>query len=485
MKKQLLLLLVLILLPMVARANEVEIDGIYYNLITKANSAEVIKPKDKSNGSVVIPESILFEGVSYTVTALDKYSFYACGFLTSITLPNTLKDIREFAFYGCRNLTDVKLSNSLTHIGEAAFMQCYALTTITIPNSVTKIDSYIFRECTNLKTITIPNSVTFIGGAAFDGCTSLTSINIPNSVNTIRDGTFYKCSALSSITIPDGVTSIGRDAFGECSALTSISLPNSLNYINENAFEGCSNLTSITIPQGVNYIGDFAFSKCTNLVDFYCYAETVPYTQSNTFRDSYIEYATLYVPSSALNSYIIKAPWSNFGKIVAIDSINIEEPKCCTPIISYGYGKLTFSCETENVEYNYEITDADIKKGNGTSVLLTATYNISVYATKTGYINSEAAKATLCWIDLQPQTEGVVNDVVNVPTRALLIKSEGRQLSVQGAEDGTPISVHTADGALAGSAVSRNGIAKINTNLQPESIAIVKVGVNIVKLVVK
>jgi len=49
------------------------------------------------------------------------------------------------------------------------------------------------------------------------------------------------------------------------------------------------------------------------------------------------------------------------------------------------------------VEYVYEIKDTDIKKGYDAKVSLSATYNISVYATKTGYENSDVATATLVW----------------------------------------------------------------------------------------
>lgn len=52
MKKQ-LLLLVMILLPLAASADAVKIDGIYYNLITKGNIAEVTSNPNKYTGSIV------------------------------------------------------------------------------------------------------------------------------------------------------------------------------------------------------------------------------------------------------------------------------------------------------------------------------------------------------------------------------------------------------------------------------------------------
>lgn len=134
------------------------------------------------------------------------------------------------------------------------------------------------------------------------------------------------------------------------------------------------------------------------------------------------------------------------------------------------------------MEFVTNITDADIKQHRGATISLTATYTISVYATKTDYENSDVATATLCWIGKEPQKDGIANSVMNIPSRALLIQNDGSQLTVEGADDGTLVSVYTTDGKLVGSAVSRNGAANVSTTLCPGSVAIVKVGEKAVKI---
>ena len=52
---------------------------------------------------------------------------------------------------------------------------------------------------------------------------------------------------------------------------------------------------------------------------------------------------------------------------------------------------MTFSCETEDVEYVYNITTEDVKNGIGSKVKLGGTYKVSVYAIKQGYKNSNVA----------------------------------------------------------------------------------------------
>ena len=438
MKKQ-LLLLAMILLPLVASADAVEINGIYYNLISKAKQAEVTSNPNKYTGSVVIPEKVTYESVEYSVTSL----------------------------------------------GEAAFKWCSGLTSITIPNSVTSIGNIAFQYCSGLTSITIPNSVTSIGGSAFSGCSGLTSITIPNSVTSIVYGAFYDCSGLTSVTIPNSVTSIGSSAFNGCSGLTSITIPNSVTSIGVDAFEYCSGLTSVTIGSGIKYIYSSAFASCPELTDVTCYAENVPNTDTQAFKDSYIEYANLHVPASAVNAYKAADPWKNFKSIVAIGGDTPETPKCEKPTISYENGQLKMSCATEGVEYVTDITDADIKKHYDATISLTATYNISVYAAKAGYLDSDIATATLCWIDASPKTEGITNGITNIPAQAVLIQSEGGSIKVQGVDEGTQVNVYGINGTQAGSAISQSGAATINTNLQPGSIAIVKIGQKSVKVVMK
>ena len=133
----------------------------------------------------------------------------------------------------------------------------------------------------------------------------------------------------------------------------------------------------------------------------------------------------------------------------------------------------------------YSITDTDIKAGSGNEVQLGVTYNISVYAAKAGYENSETATATLCWIDQQPKTEGITNGIANIPAQAVLIQSAGGSIRVQGVDEGTHVNVYGVNGTQAGSAISQSGAATINTNLQPGSVAIVKIGQKSVKVVIK
>ena len=401
----------------------------------------------------------------------------------STIIPNSVTSIGWNAFENCYNLKSIEIPNSVTSIGGSAFSYCSGLTSIEIPNSVTSIGWNTFYYCSGLTSVTIGNGVTSIGEGAFRDCSDLTSVVIGNSVTSIGDHAFSYCSRLTSIEIPNSVTSIEYGAFEYCLGLTSITIPNSVTSIGNYAFYGCSGLTSVTIGNGVTSIENYAFEDCKNLTDVYCLATDVPSTSSSAFDNSYPENITLHVPAEAINSYKTTSPWSSFGNIVALKEEIVETPKCVTPVIDYNNGKLTLECDTENAEIVTKITSNDINSFYGNTIELTVTYNISVYATASGYENSDTINATLCWIECDCNADDNTG-IIDIPAKAVLVTSNGGVLSISCQLDGAEVAVYTTDGVLIGTTTIDNGVATVATDLSKGTVAIVKIADKSIKVII-
>ena len=283
------------------------------------------------------------------------------------------------------------------------------------------------------------------------------------------------------------VTCIGYEAFLNCTNLTSVTIPNSVTYIGDYAFEYCSSLTSITIPSSVTYLGSFPFYGCKGITTVISKMENPCPLSSSCFSNNTFYDGTLYVPKGTIDKYKSTDYWNKFAFIEEGEPGSGTQPgekKCSIPSISYANKKLTFSCNTEGVEYHYTITDTDIKSAVASSVDLSATYEISVYATKSGFTNSDVATATLVWTDAvftetTPSTSSAKAIAESIP---MLISAQNGTITVRGEQNGLPLTVYTADGKMIGSATMKDGQASISTNLQRGEIAIVKVGSKSVKI---
>ena len=151
-------------------------------------------PCGRKAGSFAVPDG---------VKTIDENAFNSSGLLQTLSLPNSVIEIKDSAFYGCDQLQKITLSKNLKTIEGYAFMNCKALTSITIPNTVTSI-----------------------GDSAFCSCESLRKVTLSSALQTIARDTFEYCIALKSITIPKAVTSIEKNAFSNCYALKQIKILN-------------------------------------------------------------------------------------------------------------------------------------------------------------------------------------------------------------------------------------------------------------------
>lgn len=169
MKKTLILFSLLSLLTMTfAQNNSFGVvcctgQTLYYEVTSKDKpfTVKVVNPYSRQRpiGDVVIPETISYNGVAYSVTAIDNGAFFMNDELTSITIPSTVKTIGNDAFASCESLTSLYIPNSVESIGESAFGGCYSLTSLYIPNSVETIGCSAFRACVRIRFVVFESDV--------------------------------------------------------------------------------------------------------------------------------------------------------------------------------------------------------------------------------------------------------------------------------------------------------------------------------------
>lgn len=351
-------------------------------------SDDVISPyyTDYLIGSLVIPSSVTYNEITYSVKNIGNHAFWCCRGLTSVTiphtittidfnafgncdslnavyytgsikqwceidfvsnplgsahnlyidntlitnliLPNTLTEIKPLAFSGATCLTSVTIPNSIITIGHGSFLGCSNLVSVQIGDYVTNIGGMAFSMCSSLTSIVIPNSVTDLGDEAFRNCNALNTVILSNSLTTIRNDVFADCSNLETINIPEGVLSIGERAFDKCFDLASVSLPTTLNSICNGAFRLCRSLESVIIPNSVTSIGKWAFESCNNLSEIII-PDSVTTIDDGAFRNCS---SLAYVQLGNSVTYIGNSAFSGCSALTSIDI-----PNSVTDIDNYAF----------------------------------------------------------------------------------------------------------------------------------------------------
>ncbi|MEE0511641.1 MAG: leucine-rich repeat protein [Peptococcaceae bacterium] len=261
----------------------VDDNGYHYKIIDDQEVAFISDVPNYGNatysGEVTIPQTVEYDGTTYTVTAVDEYAFFTCSGVTKVSLPSTVKTIGKNAFYRCGALTEVVLNEGLASIGDSAFSECTNLSTLKLPSTLTAIGSGAFSQCSTLENLTIPASVTSGLGKALSSYPNGDTVTFAEgSPYYVATGVLYNKNSntlelwldqsVTDVVIPEGITEIPAMAFGSNvvgmqAELQSITLPSSVKKIGANAFQN-SGISAIDLSN-VEEIGNNAFMKCTTL----------------------------------------------------------------------------------------------------------------------------------------------------------------------------------------------------------------------------
>lgn len=160
-----------------AQAQDIEANGIFYNIISDTQVAVVPAYHDGVNhyeGCIILPERVYCDGVNYEVAAIAPRAFWQSA-VTEVQIPNSVTMIGEAAFADAEELTDITLPLGLTAVSRY-MLAGTAVSHIVLPEGVTSIEKGAFEDCTSLSTIFLPASLRYIGESAFGYCVNLDEV---------------------------------------------------------------------------------------------------------------------------------------------------------------------------------------------------------------------------------------------------------------------------------------------------------------------
>ena len=111
----------------------VDHDNIIYSLNIEDKTASVVGYKQDSNiDNIIIPNSITYESVEYTVTILSENSFSQSSIVSiQFAKGSQLRIIEKKAFFKS-SIESITIPSKVTEIQDEAFMYCFKLKRVEI-----------------------------------------------------------------------------------------------------------------------------------------------------------------------------------------------------------------------------------------------------------------------------------------------------------------------------------------------------------------
>ena len=318
--------------------------------------------------------------------------------IESLTVPGSVKVIREDAFAGCPYLSTFTLTDGACRVEGGALRDCGSLTTIFCGNGIV-FDTDALEGCSGItvrytdQTTTVPDdafsgnpgiskvelpsylktigsrafmgssvaslSCSFawlesIGDNAFDGCTLLTG-NVTFGVSkltAVGKEAFRDCAGLTgSVTFPGSTRSIGDRAFEGCTGIDSLNFRGT-EFIGEDSFKGCSGIASLTLPYGLKTVSKGAFSDCSRAAGFLMLPSTLQSVGDGAFSGCHFSGHLTVAGDTSFGDNVFDG--SSFSSLRFIEGVTTIQPRALQ-----GYSQFTGSLSlpstlTEVGEYAFE-----------------------------------------------------------------------------------------------------------------------------------
>lgn len=220
-------------------SKQFSLDGVRYT-ITSQNTVEVA-PSDNYSGEIVVPETIQFDGKTYTVTGVGDNAFNGRA-ITRVALPSTIQYFGSSSFRST-NLTSLTIPRDVTSMGQEPFWD----------NDKRMMQSFSVEEGNT--TYAAHDGVLYnvaAGSLVRFPVARTGSYTLPSEVNgvaiTSLDAFSMQSNSLSRLTLPSSITSLHYFALG-WGSLDSLVCENSVPAnLEDECFNSLTDRTMLVVP---------------------------------------------------------------------------------------------------------------------------------------------------------------------------------------------------------------------------------------------
>lgn len=127
---------------------------IYYT----SSTGKVVNPHQETGFGVSIVSNTYSNGkgviiCSGDITQIGKQTFSGCSTIKTITLPPSIRVIRDNAFSDCSGINELDIPEGVEEIGMSIFGENSSLKTLTLPSTLKILRYLAFHNCGGLKTV--------------------------------------------------------------------------------------------------------------------------------------------------------------------------------------------------------------------------------------------------------------------------------------------------------------------------------------------
>ena len=305
-----LTLLFLLFIAIVTKADDFEVDGIGYTVLSLEDMTVSVSSTTAVNA--VIPNTVTYKERTFTVTAIDNLFDSKCK-STTLTINSLVKEVSGITFYGSG------LQNIFVDDKNPYFT---AVDGILYDKEVTRLIS--FSQKKYLQEYTMPNTVKSVDEYCMGANHYLATVIFSDAIETLPQYVFYGCSYSNKnkckLHLPNKLTTLVKYSLSDI-PVYEIEFPENLSQIEDGALR-TYNLEKVSFPNSatpnlcITGSSNGFLYDCSKLKDVYITDESPAILNDNAFKEGQYMSVTVHVPSSSLDLYKSTEGWKNFWTIV-------------------------------------------------------------------------------------------------------------------------------------------------------------------------